>query len=253
MRDHSPETISWRRGTAPFEKTLMKYQLKNLLELGKGQRALDLGCNDGLITEGLTRRFSAVVGIDASEEHINCARQRVLGATFYTASIEEFEPKQLFDTIYMINILEHLDRPVEVLKRIKHWLNPQGCVIIQVPNALSLNRRIGQKMGLISNLYELTPQDVKVGHKRFYDWELLKRDITTSGLKVESMGSIFLKPFSNPQMEWFVNSEAWRKQLGGWGGKDKTEDWSQRLCDALYEMSKELPQYSSPIWARCVE
>jgi SAM-dependent methyltransferase len=253
VRDLRPETIRWRRETAPFEMSLMKYQLKKLLDLGKGRSTLDLGCNDGLITKELCKRFSRVVGIDASQAHIERARRRVPEATFYTSRIEEFESDEVFDTIYLINILEHLDNPVEVLKRVKSWLSPDGYVIIQVPNALSFNRRIGQKMGLISNLYELTSQDIEIGHKRFYDLQSLEQDIIASGLRVESTGSIFLKPFSNPQMEWFINSEAWNQGLRGWGGEDKTVDWREKLCDALYEMAKELPQYSGPIWTRCMK
>lgn len=253
MGDLRPEAISWRRKTAPFEMTLMKYQVKNLLDLGKGQSALDLGCNDGLVTKELCKRFSRVVGIDASQAHVEHARQWVPEATFYTARIEEFEPDEVFDTIYLINILEHLDDPAGSLRKVKQWLSEDGYIIIHVPNALSLNRRIGQKMGLISNLYELTSQDVEVGHKRFYDLESLERDITASGLRVESMGSVFLKPFSNPQMEWFLNCKAWKQGSRGWSGKDKTVDWRKKLCDALYEMAKELPQYSSPIWARCMK
>jgi len=248
------EAIEWRRETAAFEKTLMKYIVRSLLRLGTGSSALDVGCNDGLFTKELCQCFSHVVGIDASSDHVERARRQVPQAEFHVALVEEFAPAdELFDTIYMLNILEHLDNPVEVLKRVKSWLSPDGYVIIQVPNALSLNRRIGQKMGLISNLYELTSHDVEVGHKRFYDSESLKRDVIASGLQVESMGSIFLKPFSNPQMEWFVNSEAWNRGLMGWGGEDKTVDWREKLCDALYEMAKEVPQYSGPIWARCMK
>ena len=249
-----PEDLSWRRGSLPFEMTLAKYQVRNLLDLGKGRSALDLGCNDGLITEELCKRFSRVVGVDASEAHIKAARKRVSEAVFYTALIEEFDPRgELFDTIYMVNILEHLDSPVDILRRVKEWLNQEGCIIIHVPNALSLNRRIGQLMGLISNHYELCPLDIEVGHRRFYDTDSLKRDIVASGLKVESIGGVIIKPFSHPQMEWLINCEAWDKELRGWGGKDRTIDWRERLCTALYEIAKELPQYASPIWARCVK
>ena len=248
------EAIGWERATSGFDMTMLKYSARTLLPLGRGSSALDVGCNDGLFTKEICRCFRRVVGIDASSLHIERARQTVPEVEFHVALVEEFDPgDELFDTIYILNLLEHLDNPVEVLKRVKSWLSPHGYVIMQVPNALSLNRRIGQKMGLISNLYELTSQDIEVGHKRFYDLESLEQDITASGLRVESMGSVFLKPFSNPQMEWLVNCEAWEQGSRGWGGKDKTVDWREKLCDALYEMARELPQYSGPIWARCMK
>lgn len=248
------EAVKWQCETAPFEKVLARYQIRNLLELGRGSSVLDLGCNDGLITAELCKRFKRVVGVDASQRHIERAHQKVPQAEFHVALVEEFDPgNEMFDTIYLTRILEHLDDPVQALKRARQWLHPDGYIVIQVPNALSLNRRIGQKMGLITNCYELASRDIEVGHKRFYDLELLKKDIVASGLKIESTGSVFLKPFSHPQMEWFINCEAWDKGLRGWGGEDKTIDWSERLCDALYEISKELPQCSSPIWARCTK
>ena len=248
------EAIRWERSTSGFEATMLKYSARTLLPLGTGSSALDIGCNDGLFTKEICRCFRRVLGIDASSLHIERARLIAPEAELRVALVEEFDPgDELFDTVYMLDLLEHLDEPVEVLKRVKSWLSPHGYVIIQVPNAVSLNRRIGQKMGLISDLYELTPQDIEVGHKRFYDLESLKQDILASGLNVESMGGIFLKPFSNPQMEWFIKSEAWTGGLRGWGGEDKTIDWREKLCDALYEMAKELPQYCSAIWARCMK
>jgi len=249
-----PDEVTWRRGSLPFELTLGKYQVRNLLDLGQGQCALDLGCNDGLITKELCKRFSRVVGVDASQAHIEAARRRVPEAVFHIALIEEFDPgDEVFDTIYMINILEHVDRPVDILRRAKGWLNQDSYMVIHVPNALSLNRRIGKLMGLIGSYYELSPMDIEVGHRRFYDVDSLKKDILASGLKIESMGGVFLKPFSHPQMEWFISCDAWKKGLRGWGGEDKSVNWSERLCDAFYEISKELPQYSSPIWARCMK
>ncbi len=254
MRGLEPNEVRWRRGCLPFEMTMVKYQLENLLELATGQSALDLGCNDGFITQELCKRFSRVVGVDASEEHIKVARQRIKNAVFHRAMFEEFDPgDELFDTIYMVNVLEHVDSPIDILRRAKEWLNEDGSIVIHVPNALSLNRRIGQLMGIISSYYELSPQDTEVGHRRFYDMDSLRRDIVASDLKVESMGGVLLKPFSHPQMEWFTDCEAWNKELQGWGGKDKAVDWRERLCTALSEIAKELPQYSSPIWARCIK
>jgi len=248
------EAIEWEREKSGFDMTLLKYSVRLLVPLGIGSSAIDVGCNDGLFTRELCKRFKRVVGIDASGQHIERARQRAPKAEFFVTLVEEFNPRgELFDTVYMLNILEHLDNPVEVLERVKHWLNPDGCIIIQVPNALSLNRRIGEKMGLISNCYELTPHDIEVGHKRFYDLNLLKQHINSSGLRVESAGSLFLKPFSHPQMQWFIDCEAWGQGLRGWGGENSDINWADRLCDALYELGKELPEYSSPLWARCMK
>ena len=86
-------------------------------------------------------------------------------------------------------------------------------------------------MGLIPDVHELTEQDYYVGHKRYYDLEMLKQHIIESGLAIESMGGILLKPLANAQME----------------------QMSIDITDAFYQLGKKLPpDYCAEIWARCV-
>jgi len=100
--------------------------------------------------------------------------------------------------------------------------------VIFVPNALSLNRRIGKAMGLIASYYELSETDLAVGHKRFYDRKRLLNDVIASGLKPREFGGLLLKPLSNKQME----------------------SWNLDIIEGLYEVGKELPDYSGPIYVR---
>jgi 2-polyprenyl-3-methyl-5-hydroxy-6-metoxy-1,4-benzoquinol methylase len=227
--------ITWRRETATLGDVLMKYQLRLISELAKGTRVLDVGCNDGLTTKHLCAMFPHVVGLDGSEDCIKTARERVPEATFYTAMVGDWDTEERFDTILMINFVEHIDDPVALLRRCKRWLAEDGVIIIFVPNALSLNRRIGTAMGIIKNCYELTPYDVTVGHVRFYDAETLRLAITLSGLSVINIGGVMLKPFSNTQMEGFLQ------------GQDNREE----ICEALYVVGQKMPNLANSIWAVC--
>lgn len=220
------EKIGWIRGADGFEQILGKYIMKKTLELATGPRILDVGCGDGLLTKILAEHFEYVIGVDGSEEKISLAKKIAPQVEFHTSLFEDFEAVERFDSIIMINILEHIDDPVLFLEKAKNMLNPKGRVIIFVPNALSLNRRIGKLMGLIENYYELTPNDIKVGHRRFYDRDALIRDIEESGLRCYEVGGIFLKPLSNKQMAL----------------------WDDSIFDALYEISAELPDYCGLIY-----
>ena len=40
---------------------------------------------------------------------------------------------------------------------------------IVVPNARSLHRLIGERAGLIDDLYRLSEHDLAVGHRRYFD------------------------------------------------------------------------------------
>lgn len=223
-------TLEWTRRKGGFDKILGKYIMKKVFELGMGSLILDVGCGDGFLTKEIARHYDKVVGIDGSADKINIARQYAPDVEFHISLFEEFEYDMEFDSIIMINILEHVNDPILFLKRAKDFLNPDGEVIIFVPNALSLNRRIGKAMGLIKSYYDLSERDLAVGHKRFYDKDKLRNHIMRSGLKIDEMGGVLLKPLSNSQME----------------------SWNLDIIEALYEVGKELPDYCGPIYARAV-
>ena len=73
-----------------------------------------------------------------------------------------------FNTILALHILEHLEDPINFLKTMKSLLADKGKIIIVVPNAESLHRHLGVKMGIIETIYDLGEEDIRVGHKRIY-------------------------------------------------------------------------------------
>lgn len=220
-----------------FNERLISYRAKTIVELCKGPKVLELGCGDGLVTQELVKYFDEIVAVDGSGTRADRARKRVESIkdkkgkiAFHISLFEDFELKNSFDTIVAAGILEHVDDPIQILRKAKGWLKEEGSIIIVVPNARSLHRRIGKIMGLISDVHELTEQDFVVGHKRCYDTDMLRNDIVKSGLEIESMGGILVKPLSNTQME----------------------ELNPEITDAFYEVSKELPaNFCAEIWARC--
>ena len=202
----------------------MQYRIVEVIARMRGDSLLDVGCGVGNLCRAVSDRATKVVGLDGSPTRIDIARQGTSDENVeYVAELfEDFQPDQTFDTVVLNNVLEHVDNPVDLLKRVAHWLAPRGITIITVPNAYSLNKRIGLRMGLISSLYELTDGDRVKGHVRVYDRNSLTDDIEAAGLRVTFSGGLFLKPFSNAQMESFANED---------------------LLEALYEVGKELPDY----------
>ena len=221
-----------------FNERLISYRAKTIVGLCKGPKVLELGCGDGLVTKELVKYFDDVVAVDGSNTRVDRARRGVGSIKdktgrieFHLSLFEIFEPKDSFDTIVAAEILEHVDDPIQILRKAKGWLKEEGGVIIVVPNAESLHRRIGKIMGLISDVHELTEQDFAVGHKRYYNVGTLRNDIVKSGLEIESIGGILLKPLSNTQM----------KEL------------NPEITDAFFEVSKEFPaDYCAEIWVRCI-
>jgi 2-polyprenyl-3-methyl-5-hydroxy-6-metoxy-1,4-benzoquinol methylase len=126
---------------------------------------------------------------------------------FISTKIEEFVPERKFDTILMINILEHVGDPVKILQKITEWLSDDGKLIIQVPNADALNRRLGVKMGLLSHSTDLSSHDKEIGHQRMFNLETLINTVKNANLNIIKSGGFFLKPLTNHQMQMFNDSK----------------------------------------------
>ncbi|MFH0713767.1 MAG: class I SAM-dependent methyltransferase [Candidatus Micrarchaeota archaeon] len=187
---------------------LMRYGSQAIIELSKGPKILEVGCGDGLMTKELAKHFNEIVAIDGSETRLERTKKIVdaehiknLTIKFHCTLFEDFTINDKFDTVIATHVLEHVDDPARILEKIKEWLAPKGIVIISVPNATSIHRQIGKKLGLIKDLHELGANDFALGHQRYYDLATLKNEIEQSGLKIERTRGIFVKPFHNAQME----------------------------------------------------
>jgi len=161
--------------------------IKAILPYLKGENILKLGCGEGIWTEVLIKIYRKVVVVDASEFLLKHLKEKLGNAVeCYNSLIEEFETDKKFDTILAAHILEHVEDPVKVLAKAKTWLSKNGQIIIVVPNALSLHRRIGRVIGLLKREEDLSESDKLLGHKRVYSKKSLFRDIELSGLRIEA-------------------------------------------------------------------
>ncbi len=113
---------------------------------------------------------------------------------------ETFTHPDRFDLIEAGFVLEHIDDPAFVLRRMKDFLAEGGRLIAAVPNARSLHRLLGHMAGLLPDLYALSPADHELGHKRYFDRESLTRLVEGCGYRVERVWGILLKPFTTAQL-----------------------------------------------------
>lgn len=250
------ETYAWARSSVyeAYNTVLGRYQAESCLENCRGTSLLDAPCGDGTLTEMLSGAFNRIVGLDASSAHLAEARKRLPTAKFHEVLLEQFETSERFDTITMINVLEHLVDPVHALRRMASLLSDDGILIIHVPNAQAINRRLAVLMGTLESCEELSPFDIQVaGHRRSYSLTTLQQDIEAAGLKCESTGGIFYKMLSTPQMDWFLKNGPWEEGGFGWGrvGAEGTRDWKEAFCRASYELGKQHPEDCNVIFA-CV-
>lgn len=215
-----------------FNSKLIEFRYKTLSPFFNRGSCLELGCADGKGTELLLPYFRKVVAVDGSSKLIKSLRRNIKSKKLTTivSLFEEYNPNEKFDTIIMGHILEHVKNPILILKRAKKWLKKNGIILIDVPNANSLHRQAGVKMGLLKKCTDLNESDIKVGHRRVYTIKTLQKDIKKAGLKIKKIGGVFLKPLSNKQIE---------------------DTWNKRMINAFYELGKEYPEIAAEIYAVC--
>ncbi len=113
---------------------------------------------------------------------------------------ENYETNEKYDFIVAGFVLEHVENPLFILQKYKMMLKDEGRMFVVVPNAESLNRRIGYEAGMLSNILQLSDTDRAFGHKRYYTEESVRAVCELAGLQIKSVEGVYLKPLTTKQM-----------------------------------------------------
>lgn len=95
-----------------------------------GKRILDLGCATGNYCLALERLGFECTGVDINEEYVDIAQKRGVNALSINGSLP-FNDKS-FDTIIMLEVLEHVENLDELLLEVKRMARTN--VLLTVPN-----------------------------------------------------------------------------------------------------------------------
>lgn len=162
---------------------------------------LEMGPAEGKSTEILYRSIPQLEVLDGSAHYVALLKSKYPNLTIHHSLFEDFVPKHEYDSILMSHILEHVEDPEQVLSLATKWLKPGGLLIASVPNADSIHRIIGERLGLIKEVTELNESDLKVGHRRVFTKHSFEELITSEGLTIELSTGFFLKFFANSELE----------------------------------------------------
>ena len=123
---------------------------------------LKLGYGDGLFTQELVHMGHRVTLLEGAQSLVEKVRAEYGDRVqVHHRLFEEFETEGTYDYIIATHVLEHLDDPVSVLRRMKPWLRPSGRLVVIVPNKESLHRQIAVLMNLQPEMDTLGDRDKK--------------------------------------------------------------------------------------------
>jgi trans-aconitate methyltransferase len=162
---------------------------------------LELGPAEGLTTDSLVKFFPDLTCVDGADPFCESLRRRYPHIKVVNSLFEQFEPGRQFDTIILGHVLEHVEDPGTLLKKIKTWLTPEGRLFACVPNARSIHRQMAVDMGILETEHSLNDTDRHHGHRRVYDPESFRNEFLRVGFAIEVFGGYWLKPISNRQID----------------------------------------------------
>ncbi|WDE12081.1 class I SAM-dependent methyltransferase [Thalassomonas haliotis] len=213
------------------------YMVKAFQSFFRPGNLLELGGHEGKFTHRLAPFFEDITSVEASDDAIAVARS-MLGdkVNFINARFEQVQLPARYDNIVMTHVLEHLDDPVAVLKRVNdEWLSDNGRFFLVCPNANAPSRQIAVKMGLISHNSAVTPAEHDHGHRCTYTLDTLERDAKLAGLKVVHRSGIFFKALANFQWDRLLN----------------TDIISPEYLEGCYQLGQQYPDLCASIFLLC--
>jgi 2-polyprenyl-3-methyl-5-hydroxy-6-metoxy-1,4-benzoquinol methylase len=213
------------------------FMLKSFIPYFKEGSMLELGSFKGDFTKRLLPHFEDITCVEASEEAIEQAKVKFGDRVKFIHSL--FEDAKLpgqYNNIILTHVLEHLDDPIGVMKRINdEWLSDTGRFFLVCPNANAPSRQIAVKMGLISHNNAITPAEKEHGHRITYTIDTLERDARASGLNVVFRSGIFFKALANFQWDRLLN----------------TDIISKEYLEGCYQLGQLYPDLCSSIFLMC--
>ncbi len=168
------ENKRWREGSQAF----VFRHAKALEMVEKGTNALDVACGDGLLLHALLQKGVSASGVDISEEGVKKCRGKGLDVSVVDIATENLPFQDgTFDTVIMLDVLEHVYAPEELLQEAIRV--SRKYIIISVPNFNSLPARLQVLFGKV-------PENNRPnkGHVYWFAYGTLMKMVRKNNLRV---------------------------------------------------------------------
>lgn len=138
-------------------------------------RLVDVGAGGGGVTTMLGVPPQRLVSVDGSE--VLCRRARSRHGLLTAVAMGEAIPLRdgAAGVVTLLDVIEHLDRPEDVLREAKRILDGEGRLVVAVP----------------AHSWLWSGADVYLGHRRRYSRRLLRQHIEASGFRVLWISHVF--------------------------------------------------------------
>ena len=102
------------------------------------KKVLDIGCGGGILSEQLCAQGACVTGIDSSSKSISIAkehaRQNNYEINYINKSIFDVAKLDNFDFVICFEMIEHIDKPIELIKKINEFTSEKTGLFLSTIN-----------------------------------------------------------------------------------------------------------------------
>ncbi len=152
--------IALLRAEQKVKNQWVKDQIQSLLP--DTQSILDIACGGGFLANELAKYYSDVHGVDASETSLETAKKfdqtKKVQYQYADAYNLPFE-NETFDVVCLMDFLEHVERPEEIILEASRVLKPKGLMFYH-----TFNRNFLSKLIVIKAVEAFVPNTPKNLH-----------------------------------------------------------------------------------------
>lgn len=156
-----------------------------LLESKRGERILDAGCGNGVLTHGIAEQAAQAYGVDVAYNAVRQAQMPNINVSQMNLEDLAFKDKS-FDKVVCVETLEHVLNPGKVISEFYRVLSDDGRLVITYPfvnTNITAKRRIAANPGDYLSISE---------HLTEWDYDTLKERVESEGFNlVRSEGIVF--------------------------------------------------------------
>lgn len=165
---------------------LQLYKL-NLIPKAKKERALDIGCGDGSVTEKIREKGYIVVGCDIDIKSLKICKSR--GIKAFHIDLESGKlpfSDESIDLVTCLEVIGYIRNPRNMLKEVYRVLKPNSVFIVAINNVAWWYLRVKRLFGTWA---PPTPAYVQ-----WYTIKSMEKLLSSFGFKISGKRSLFVIP-----------------------------------------------------------
>lgn len=177
---------------------LQRYAHRHILEVGCGLEPIFSHYRD-------FERYTVIEPVQMFAQH---ARDLAVGRHgirvlegYFEELHSELSVEQDFDFIILSSLLHEVPDPGELLAGLRSICSTATVSHINVPNIYSFHRLLAFEMGLIEQISDKSPTEIRFHRHTRFEMSSLREMVMHHGFEVLASGTYFIKPFAHEQMQ----------------------------------------------------